>query len=110
MVMVHVASFFRIAAFSSSVFWPAAPRSLLSSSKNTGLSGDVLFRSSSDADEIASSRTGSGGTIVGSLTGSGGAGGRAGVAGADGGGGGIGRATRRGFFPPPPPPPPTPSP
>src|SRR5207302_2994592 len=47
----------------------------------------------SDADAMASSRTGSGGTIVGSATGSGGEGGRAAgfVVGA--GGGGVGRAT-----------------
>src|SRR5207253_5591987 len=67
--------------------------------KNTGASGEFLFRSSSEADEMASSRTGSGGTIVGSLTGSGGAGGRPGAAGAADGGGGAGRATGGVFLP-----------
>ena len=38
------------------------------------MSGELLFRSSRDAEEIASSRTGSGGTTVGSPTGSGGEG------------------------------------
>src|SRR3954467_7939747 len=89
---------FSSAAFSSSVFWFAALRSLLSSSKYTGFSGEFLFKSSSDADEIASSRTGSGGTATGSRTGSGGDGGRAGaVPGALAGGGGMGRA-RGGIF------------
>src|SRR5204862_3173899 len=56
-------------------------------------SGELLFRSSSDAAEIASSLTGSGGTMIGSTTGSGGAGGRDGAAVFAGGtGGGIGRA------------------
>jgi hypothetical protein len=58
-----------------------------------------LFKSSSDAEEIASSGTGSGGTMVGSATGSGGAGGRDGAVGFAGGGGGAGRATG-GFLPP----------
>ena len=66
MVTVQVAYRFRTPAFSSSVFCASVVSSLLSSSKNTGLSGEFLFRSSSDADEIASSRTGSGGTMVGS--------------------------------------------
>src|SRR2546426_5280 len=53
-------------------------------------------------DAIASSRTGSGGTIVGSATGSGGAGGRdGGVEIAPGKGGGIGRAMGACFFPHP---------
>src|SRR3954471_7678343 len=86
-------------ALSSSAFWFAALSSLLSSSKNTGFSGEFLFRSSSDADEIASSRTGSFGTAIGSETGTGGAGGRAGVEGVAGGGGGIGRATGGVFLP-----------
>jgi hypothetical protein len=60
------------------------------------LSGEFLFRSSIDADEIASSRTGSGGTTVGSATGSGGAGGRVGVVVAV--GGGAGRATGGAFL------------
>src|SRR5262249_11728674 len=69
-------------------------------SKKTGFSGEFLFRSSSEADEIASSRTGSGGTIVGSATGSGGAGGREDVPAEDVAGcGGAGRATGGGFFP-----------
>src|SRR6185295_19349473 len=69
-------------------------------SKKTGLNGELRLRSSSDADAIASSRTGSGGTIVGSATGSGGAGGREPVVElAPGGGGGSGRATGAGFLP-----------
>src|SRR4051812_25705314 len=91
--------FFSSAALASSAFCEAALRSLLSSSKYTGISGEFLFKSSSDADEIASSRTGSGGTTVGSLTGSGGAGGRVGLVDAvTGGGGGIGRATGGAFL------------
>ena len=50
--------------------------SLLSYSKNSGFNGELRLMSSSDADAIASSLTGSGGTMVGSATGSGGAGGR----------------------------------
>src|SRR5439155_23880121 len=84
---------FNVAALSSSARCASDDRSLLSKSKKTGLSGELRFRSSSDADEIASSRTGSGGTTVGSATGSGGAGGReAGVVVLGGAGGGIGRA------------------
>src|SRR6185436_20824198 len=89
-----------MAAFSSSAAFPASVMSLMSYSKNTGLSGEFLLRSSSVADEIVSARTGSGGTMVGSRTGSGGAGGLDPEASAtSGGGGGIGRATG-GFFPP----------
>src|SRR6266487_2131354 len=78
-------------AFSSSVFCATGLNSSLSYSKKTGLSGEFLFRSSSDADVIASSRTGSGGTTVGSFTGSGGDGGRAAVVEVE--GGGAGRRT-----------------
>src|SRR5206468_9677003 len=75
-VTAQVEYFFNVAALSSSARCASDDRSLLSKSKKTGLSGELRFRSSSDADEIASSRTGSGGTTVGSATGSGGAGGR----------------------------------
>ena len=83
---------------------PAGVRSLLSYSKNVGLSGELRLRpsrSSSAADEMASALTGSCGTTVGSATGSGGSGGRADVegAGAAVGGGGMGRATG-GLLPP----------
>src|SRR4029453_16141194 len=47
----------------------------LSYSKKTGLSGEFLFKSSSEADAIASSRTGSGGTMGGAGAGGGGRGG-----------------------------------
>jgi hypothetical protein len=57
------------------------------------LSGDVRLRSSSEADEMSSFGTGSGGTMTGSATGVGGAGGRAGVVSAVVIGGGAGRAT-----------------
>src|SRR5262245_50775840 len=78
--------------------WPSADRSLLSRSKKTGLSGELRFRSSSEADETDSSRTGSGGTIAASRTASGGAVGRAPVSfPADGGGGAVGLAIG-GFF------------
>src|SRR5262245_46124828 len=63
-------------AFSFSVCWASVDSSSLSYSKKTGLSGEFLFRSSSDAAAMASSRTGSGGTEVGSATGGGGGGGR----------------------------------
>src|SRR6187455_2754105 len=100
MVTVQAGYCFSTPAFSLSARCASDVSSLLSYSKNAGLRGEFLFRSSSDADEIRSSRTGSGGTIVGSATGSGGAGGRdaepdpAGV-----GGGGSGLATG-GFLPP----------
>src|SRR5262249_61673899 len=68
--------------------------------KNPGFDGEVWLGASREAEEIASSRPGSGGTMVGSFTGSGGAGGRAGVAGAAVEvGGGAGRATGGVFFP-----------
>src|SRR5688500_13978909 len=54
--------------------------------------GELRFRSSSEADEIASSLTGSAGTIVGSATGSGGVGGCVAVVEDGGGGEGVGRA------------------
>src|SRR5438067_5652193 len=99
-VMVQVPYFFSSPASWSSALCAAGLRSLLSSSKNTGWSGEFRFKSSSDADEIASSRTGSGGTMAGSVTGSGGAGGRPGVEGAVvAGGGGVGRATGGVFLP-----------
>src|SRR5947199_2763655 len=75
-VTVQLGYFLRTAASASSTAWPAALTSALSSSKNNGLSGELRFRSSSEADAMASSRTGSGGTTVGSATGCGGAGGR----------------------------------
>src|SRR5205807_7522937 len=60
----------------------------------------LRLRSSSDAEAMRSSRAGSGGTTVGSATGSGGAGGRCpGAAGV--GGGGIGRVTGDVFLPQP---------
>src|SRR4051812_31588527 len=91
---------FSSAALSSRAFWPSRLRSLLSSSKKTGFSGELRFKSSSEADEIASFGTGSGGTTVGSGTGSGGVGGRFGVAVPVVGGGGIaGRTTGGVFFP-----------
>src|SRR6476469_2643601 len=65
----------------------------LSYSKNTGFSGELRFKSSSDAVAIASSRSGSGGTVVGSGAGAGGAGGRVDVPEGPAGGDGIGRAT-----------------
>src|SRR5579862_6864865 len=97
MVTVQVGYFFKMAAFALSTAWPSALMSLLSRSKKTGFIGELRFRSSSDADEIGSSWTGSGGTTAGSATGSGGAGGRvAGVV--DAGGGGVGRTTGGGFL------------
>src|SRR5262245_10453003 len=97
MVIVHVACCLRTAALPSRTCWPSADRSLLSRSKKTGLSGELRFKSSSDADETASSRTGSGGTIAASRTASGGAVGLAGAVLADGGGGTVGLAIG-GFF------------
>src|SRR5262249_47620152 len=96
-VTAQLAYFLSKPAFSSRTLWLVGPRSLLSSSKNTGFSGELRLRSSSDADEIESSGTGSGGTIVGSRTGSGGVG-RGFDAGCVVAGGGIGRATGGGFF------------
>src|SRR5438093_7123665 len=95
MVTAQVGYFFSTAAFSSSVFCAAPESWLLSNSNITGFSSELRLRSSSDADAIVSSRTGSDGTMVGSLTGSGGDGGR--PVGEDG-GGGIGRATGPGFL------------
>src|SRR2546427_446134 len=80
------------------IFCVIGLRSLLSRSKYTGFSGEFLFRSSSEADEIASSRTGSGGTTVGSATGSGGVGRREGAVVAVVVGGGAGRATGGAFL------------
>src|SRR5262249_58219764 len=65
----------------------------------TGFNGEVRLRSSSDADETDSSRTtGSGGTMVASRTGSGGAG-RGVVSVATGGGGADGLAIGAFFLP-----------
>src|SRR5689334_10750046 len=90
--MVQVEYFLSVVASASSTACPALSTSALSNSKNTGLRGELRFKSSSDAVAIVSSRVGSGGTTGGSATGSGGAGGRCGaVVGA--GGGGVGRAT-----------------
>src|SRR5881296_2571252 len=75
-VTVQVPYFLSRVAFSFSVCCASGDSSSLSNSKNTGLSGEFLFRSSSEAVAIASSRTGSGGTIVGSEIGGGGDGGR----------------------------------
>src|SRR5258706_16401520 len=98
MVTAQLALRLSSAAFSSSAACPAVVRSLLSYSKNAGLSGDCRLRSSSELDVMLSARTGSGGTMTGSRTGSGGAGGRGGaVVSATAGGGGDGRATG-GFF------------
>src|SRR5258706_5473414 len=98
MVTAQLALRLSSAAFSSSAACPAVVRSLLSYSKNAGLSGDCRLRSSSELDVMFSARTGSGGTMTGSRTGSGGAGGRGGaVVSATAGGGGDGRATG-GFF------------
>src|SRR5437867_9372243 len=100
MVMDQVEYFFRVAAFASSMLLPSALISELSYSKNTGFSGELRFKSSSDAEAMRSSFTGSGGTSVGSATGSGGAGGRAAATGGAGlFGGGAGRAMG-GFLPP----------
>src|SRR5437762_1474645 len=101
-VTYQVEYFFSAEALALRTAWPSALTSLLSSSKNTGLRGELRLRSSSEADAMVSSLTGSGGTMMGSATGSGGAGGRtAGGATAavvvD--GGGAGRATGA-FLPP----------
>src|SRR5580704_6350021 len=100
--MVQLGYFFRTAALASRTPGASPAISLLSYSKNTGLSGELRLMSSSEADAMRSSRSGSGGTMVGSATGSGGAGGRPPVDGDEGGaapGGGIARATG-GFLPP----------
>src|SRR3954469_22752609 len=104
MVTVHPGKRFISGAFASSTALPAGSISLLSSAKKTGRRGELRLSSSREADAIASSpRTGSGGTVVGSTAGRGGAGGRAaagaGAALVTGGGGGRGRATG-GFLPP----------
>src|SRR5215467_14595470 len=65
---------FSTPALSSRTFLPSGVISLLSSSKNTGFRGEFRFRSSSEADEIASLVTGSGGTGIGSSAGRGGVG------------------------------------
>src|SRR3954454_6202568 len=78
MVTAQVPYRFNSAALASSARWPSGLKSLLSNSKNTGFNGEFRFRSSSDAEEIASFGTGSGGTLVGSTAGFGGAGGRVG--------------------------------
>src|SRR3954453_18485725 len=100
MVTVQAGYCFSTPALSLSARCASDVRSLLSYSKNAGLSGEFLFRSSNDADEIRSSRTGSGGTIVGSATGSGGAGGRDAAADPPGGGGGGRGLATGGFLPP----------
>src|SRR3954453_21671893 len=100
MVTVQAGYCFSTPALSLSARCASDVSSLLSYSKNAGLSGEVLFRSSSDADEIRSSRTGSGGTMVGSAPGSGGAGGREAVLDEEGGGGGGTGLATGGFFPP----------
>src|SRR5437764_6099968 len=96
MVTVHVACCLRRAALASRMCCPSVERSLLSRSKKTGRNGEFRFNSSRDADDIASSRTGSGGTIDGSGTATGGAGGRVGAVSlaeaVAGGGGAVGRA------------------
>src|SRR5262249_38367490 len=74
-VTAQLAYFFSMAALSFSACCPADVSSSLSYSKKTGLSGEFLFRSSSDADPMLSSRTGSGGTFAGNRSGSGGRGG-----------------------------------
>src|SRR5436190_8292621 len=99
-VTAQLGYFLSTDALASSAAWPFASTSALSYSKKTGWSGELRFRSSSDAEAMRSSRAGSGGTTVGSAAGSGGAGGRcAGAVVA--GGGGIGRATGGVFLPHP---------
>src|SRR5437763_10932717 len=93
MVTVQVGYFLRIAAFALSTAWLSALMSLWSSSKNTGFKSGLRLSSSSDAPAIGSSRIGSGGTTSGSLTGSGGAGGRAPLVAGPVVGGGIGLVT-----------------
>ena len=100
MVIVQVAYRLSTTAFSSSTDRAGGPISSLSSSKNTGL-GRVAVQVVERRRRNASSRTGSGGTMVGSFTGSGGAGTRVPEAGVTGGGGGICRATGGCFLPQP---------
>ena len=85
--------FFSTAAFSCSTCWPSALTSELSSSKNTGWSGESRLRSSSDFEPIGVLGAASGGTGTGSVTGSAAAAAPAAVVVATAGGGGIGRAT-----------------
>src|SRR5437899_1435664 len=100
MVTVQLGYRFRTVAFSVNAVCAGVSSSALSRAKNTGLSGELRLRSSSDADEMESLGTGSGGTTVGSATGSGGAGGRAAaVDAAAGGGGGAGLVRGGVFFP-----------
>src|SRR3954469_21471011 len=100
MVTVQVGYCFSRPASPLSARCASLVSSLLSNSKNAGFIGELRFRSSRDAEVIRSSRIGSGGTTVGSATGSGGAGGRPDASLATGGGGGgEGRATG-GFLPP----------
>src|SRR5262249_53590633 len=100
-VIAHAPYFFSVAAFVSSAVLPSSVISLLSYSKNTGFSGELRFRSSSELDAMASSRSGSGGTSVGSRTGSGGPGTReAEAGGAEDGGGGGGILATGGFLAP----------
>src|SRR4029453_19103343 len=99
--MVQLEYFFRASALAARIPLPSLVISLLSYKKNTGLIGELRLRSSSEADAILSSRTGSGGRTVGSGTGSGAAGGGAAAAAAPGpvGGGGAARATGGVFLP-----------
>src|SRR5688500_20116340 len=88
-----VGYFFSTAAFACSSCCPSGLTSELSRPKNNGRSGESRFKSSSDFDPIVSS-AGIGGTIAGSITGCGGAGGALGLVSAGCiSGGGIGRAT-----------------
>src|SRR5262249_11738528 len=103
-VTAQVGFCFIVPAFSCSTACACSVISELSYSKNTGLSGELLFRSSSEADRTLGSRTGSGGTVTGSRTGSGGSGGRVMVDGTPaaapvGAGGGFTFATGGGFRP-----------
>ncbi len=69
---------FNTAALACSTCWPSALTSALSTSKNSGRSGESRFRSSSDREPMVSS-TGIGGTGTGSETGCGGSGGGGGA-------------------------------
>src|SRR5262245_36057261 len=95
--MAQVEYFFSSAALASRTERPSSVISLLSYSKNSGFSGEVRLMSSSYPDSMLSSLTGSGGTIVGSATGSGGDGGRDADPVVPGGGAGRGTGA---FFPP----------
>src|SRR5438552_16993642 len=101
MVTVQLGYRFRTVAFSVNAVCAGVSSSALSRAKNAGLSGELRLRSSSEADEMESLGTGSGGTTVGSATGSGGAGGRVAAADAVVTGGGAGRATGGVFLPQP---------